>query len=236
MLRLLCFQKYLDAFTPFLIKGLRAFSALQLFMVSVGVVVDICGAVGNAIQPHCDAIMGALTDCLRDNTVHRDTKPAVFSCFGDIAMAIGAAFEPYLQVSTMLLMQAAHAQVSPDDEDMVDFINSLRLSILDAYTGIIMGFADGKALHKFAPNVGSVMQFLEFLSTPQSYKDDLCLQKAVALVGDIAQQMGTDQQIKQQINQPFVASLLQEAQVSADDSTREIASWTHGVVRHVIAV
>jgi len=199
-------------------------------------VVDICGAVGNAIQPHCDLIMGALTDCLRDNSVHRDTKPAVFSCFGDIAMAIGAAFEPYLQVASMLLMQAAQAGISPDDDELVDFINRLRLSILDAYTGIIMGLADGNALQFFVPNVVSVMQFLEYLSKPESFKDDLCLQKAVALVGDIAQQMGSDQQIKQQINQPFVASLLQEAQVSSDDCTREIASWTHGVVRHVIAV
>ena len=131
-------------------------------MVSVGVVVDLCGAVAGQIQPYCDDIMGALTDCLRDSTAHRETKPPVFSCFGDIAMAIGAAFEPYLQVATMLLMQAAQAQIQPDDEDLVDFINRLRLSILDAYTGIIMGLSDGQALHLFAPNVEP---FSDFCST-----------------------------------------------------------------------
>jgi len=221
---------------PLLIKGLRSFQELQLCMVSVGVVVDLCGGVGGQIQPYCDEIMGALTDCLRDSTAHRETKPPVFSCFGDIAMAIGAAFEPYLQVSTMLLMQAAQAQIQPDDEDLVDFINRLRLSILDAYTGIIMGLSDGQALHLFAPNVASIMQFLQYLSTPQSYKDDLCLQKAVGLVGDIAQQMGQDQHIRQQINQPFVSQLVQQASTSSEEPTRDIAGWTSGVVRQVISV
>jgi len=221
---------------PYLIEGVRTFSALQLCVVSVGVVVDICGAVGPNIQPYCDKIMAALFECLEAATPHRETKPVVFSCFGDVAMAIGAAFEPYLPKSTMLLMQAASASAnSADDEDMVDFINRLRLSILDAYTGIIMGLADGQSLHLFAPNVTSVMQFVQFLATPNSHKDDQVLQKAVALVGDIAQQMGQEQQIQQMINQPFVAQLVDEASSSVEVPTREIAQWTSGVVRQAIA-
>jgi len=153
---------------PFLVTGLRSFQAHGLCMVSVGVVVDICAAVGSQIQPFCDQIMGALTDCLKDGSAHRDTKPVVFSCFGDIAMAICAAFEPYLQVSTMLLMQAAGAPISLDDDELVDFINCLRLSFLDAYKGIIFGLSDGNVLHLFLPNVPNVMQFLQFLSTPRN--------------------------------------------------------------------
>ena len=218
---------------PPLIKGLRSFSAQQLFIVSVGVVVDICGAVGNQVQPYCDQIMAALTECLRDSSVNRETKPVVFSCFGDIAMAIGAAFDPYMSVASMLLMQAAGAPVQPDDEDLMDFINRLRLSILDAYTGMIMGFGDSQALHLFVPNVVSVMQFLEYLSTPTSYKDDMCLQKAVALVGDIAKEMGSDPSIKHQISQPFVVSLVREAHESTDGATREIAAWTQGILHQL---
>jgi importin subunit beta-1 len=220
---------------PYLVTGLRSFQAHQLCMVSVGVVVDICAAVGGQIQPFCDQIVGALTDCLKDGSAHRDTKPVVFSCFGDVAMAIGASFEPYLQVASMLLMQASQAQMQLDDDELVDFINRLRLSVLDAYTGIIMGLADGHALQFFVPNVSNVMQFLQFLSTPESYKDDMCLQKAVALVGDIAQQMGSDPRIRQQINQPFVAQLVQEAGTSSNEATRELATWTQGVVRETLS-
>ena len=109
---------------PFLVTGLRSFQAHQLCMVSVGVVVDICAAVGVQIQPFCDQIVGALTDCLKDGSAHRDTKPVVFSCFGDVAMAIGVNFEPYLQVATMLLMQASQAQMQLDDDELVDLLQA----------------------------------------------------------------------------------------------------------------
>ena len=218
---------------PALISGLRSFSAQNLFIVSVGVVVDICGAVGKQVQPYCDQIVAALTDCLLDSSVDRETKPVVFSCFGDIAMAIGAAFDPYLAKSSLLLMQAAGSPAQPDDEDLLDFINRLRLSILDAYTGIIMGLGDGGALHLFMPHVESVMQFLDFLAKPSSFKDNMCLQKAVALVGDIAKEMGSDPSVKRQISQPFVVSLVREAHESSDSSTRELAAWTQGVLQQL---
>lgn len=203
-------------------------------MVSVGVVVDICAAVGGQIQPFCDQIMGALTDCLRDGSAHRDTKPVVFSCFGDVAMAIGASFEPYLQVASMLLMQASQAQMNLDDEDLVEFINRLRLSVLEAYTGIVIGLSDGNALNLFVPSVTNVLQFLQFLSLPESHKDDLCLQKAVALVGDIAQQMGSDPRIRGQLNQPFLSTLVQEAANSNNETTRELALWSRGIIQTVL--
>lgn len=220
---------------PALESGLRSFQALEVCTVSIGLVVDLCGAVGGQIQPYCDQIMGAMTECLKDSSAHRDTKPLVFSCFGDIAMAIGGAFEPYLQVASMLLMQAAQAPVNPNDEDLVDFINRLRLSILDAYTGIVIGLSDGQKLQLFIPNVASLMQFVQYLSTAESLKDDQCLQKAVALVGDIAREMGADQQIRQLVMQPFVEHLLHQASESSEHFTREVAEYTRGVMQRLLS-
>ena len=218
---------------PPLIEGLCSLYTQQLFLVCVGAVVDICGAVGNRIQPYCDKIMDALIDCLCDKSVNRETKPVVFSCFGEIAMAIGVWFEVYMKVASKLMMEAAEALVQPDDEELVDFINRLRLSILDAYTGIIMGLANDNAFHLLVPTVDSVMQFLDILSLPASLTDDMCLQKAVALVRDIAQQMGTAPQIKEQLSRPFVLSLVRDAQASTDESTREIADSTVGALRQI---
>jgi len=219
---------------PLLLTGLRSFQAQSLCTVSVGVVVDICAAVGGKIQPYCDDIMRTLMECLKDASVHRDVKPIVISCFGDIAMAIGAAYEPYLQHSVMLLMQAAGQQAPPDNEEMVMFINSLRLSILEAYSGMILGLADGKALKIFLPTLMGIMQFLQFLASGNSNKDEDVLQKAVALIGDIANTMGTEPQVRQHLNQPYVAQLIQEALSSNDESVREIAEWSRGVVQQAI--
>lgn len=221
---------------PFVITGCRSVQAHDLCVVSVGVVSDLCIAVGNHVQPYCDLIIGALTDCLQDATAHRDTKPVVCSCFGEVAMAIGAHFEPYLQIIATLLMQASQTQAQPDDPVMTDFINKLRFSILDAYSGMIFGLSDGKALHLFMPHITHVFAFLQFLSTPQSLRDVLCLEKAVALIGDIAKQMGTDPSIKEALSQPYVAQLINDAGTSGDTSACELAMWTQSMVREALAV
>jgi importin subunit beta-1 len=163
--------------------------------------------------------------------VHRDIKPIVISCFGDIAMAIGAAYEPYLSVSTMLLMQASSQQPPDDDDELIVFINSLRLSILEAYSGIILGLSDGNALHLFAPNLPNILQFLQYLALPESQKDEDVLLKAVALIGDIGQQMGSLPQVKQQIQQQFAVDLIQEAGRCGDPEGQDIAGWTQGVLQ-----
>lgn len=221
---------------PLLANGIRSVQALSLCKVSVGVVVDVCGAVGAQVQPYCDQIMSALMEILKDASVNRDIKPVVISCFGDVALAISAAYEPYLQLSVMLLMQASQQQPSPDNEDFLMFINSLRLCILDAYSGIIMGLGDGNALQLFVPNLPSVLSFLQLLASPESLKDEDVLQKAVLLIGDICQLMGSEAVVKQQIAQaqPFLTQLLQESGSSHDETARESANWAHGEVQKVL--
>ncbi len=65
-------------------------------------------------------------------------KPAILQCFGDIASAIGGAFEKYLSVVAQVLQQAATVQASPDGSyEMFDYVISLREGIMDAWGGII---------------------------------------------------------------------------------------------------
>lgn len=65
-------------------------------------------------------------------------KPAILQCFGDIAGAIGGAFEKYLSVVAQVLQQAATVQASPEGSyEMYDYVMSLREGIMDAWGGII---------------------------------------------------------------------------------------------------
>jgi importin subunit beta-1 len=91
-------------------------------MASVDVVVDICGAVRKHIQPFCYQIATALMYCLQDGSALRDIKPVMFSCFGDVA-----AFEPYLDAASILLMQLDDVSMQLDDDEL-EYINRLRLS------------------------------------------------------------------------------------------------------------
>ena len=221
----------MSALQPFLIAGLRNFQAYQVCIVAVGTVGDISRNIEAQIQPYCDEVMNALIDSLKDSTVHRSVKPPVLSCFGDIAMAIGAAYEPYLQFSAMLLMQASSTKPPEDDEDLIEYFNLLRESILEAYVGIVQGLRDGNLLHQFYQYIPSVLQFSQELSVDPN-RDEFVLSKAVGLVGDLAQALGP--QIKDQMNQQFIAKLLNDAMGSGDKALVETATWASSVVTQAV--
>lgn len=71
--------------------------------------------------------------------VHRSVKPQILSVFGDLALAIGPEFKKYLEVVLGTLQQATQVTVDKTDFDMVDYLNELRESCLEAYTGIVQG-------------------------------------------------------------------------------------------------
>lgn len=219
------------ALQPYLIAGLKNYEAYFVCNVAIGLVGDISRALEGKLQPYCNEIVGALIDALRDDTVHRSVKPTVFSTFGEIAMAIEAAYEPYMQYSLMLLLQASSTRAPSDDEEMIEYINMLRESILEAYTGIIQGLKGGNRIDLFLPYAQSVLQFLQAIADDPN-RDEFVLSKAVGLVGDLASAMGPH--VKDQLNQPYVAQMLQEAEGTGDDTTMETAQWARGIIEGLI--
>ena len=81
----------------------------QVCQVSVGVLGDVCRAVEARIAPFCDRIMSVLLTNLQSNDVQRGIKPQILSAFGDIAIAIGDAFEAYLP-HVLQMLQSAQAR------------------------------------------------------------------------------------------------------------------------------
>jgi hypothetical protein len=49
-----------------------------------------------------------------------------------------------------MLIEASQAKFDHVDFGTIDYLNALRLSILDTYTGIIAGLADGGKVHDFS--------------------------------------------------------------------------------------
>ncbi|KAL3923539.1 MAG: hypothetical protein SGILL_001598 [Bacillariaceae sp.] len=228
------FDRYMEQVAPRLVAGVNNFAAYQVCIVAVGTVGDICRNIEGRMQPYCDPIMTVLAECLKHQSVHRSVKPPVLSCFGDIAMAIGAGFQPYLNFSMMMLMQAGGTTVDPEDEDLVDYLNLLRESVLEAYVGIIQGLRDGKLLQEFSPYVTPILQFLAALARDPS-RDDYVLGKAVGLLGDIAMTMPPVlPRLKQELNSSFVSELLADASNSGDQSMMETAQWATNVLNQAV--
>ena len=150
------FIKYMDAFKPYLLIGLRNTAEYQVMRnyvlriliiiqsfkvchAAVGLVGDICRAMSNRVLQWSDEIMEVLLSNLGDNSVHRSVKPQILSVFGDVALATGPEFRKYLSHVLETLMQASQAQVDRSDYDLLDYLNELREGCLEAYTGIIQG-------------------------------------------------------------------------------------------------
>ena len=121
-----------------------------------------------------------------------------------------------------MLMQASATTVPEEDDDLIEYLNMLRESILEAYVGIIQGLRDGNLLPNFMTYVPSILQFLQVIAEDPN-RDSYVLSKAVGLLGDLAQTMGP--QIKNEINKQFAAKLISDAMSSGDASMVEVATW-----------
>jgi len=57
--------------------------------------------------------MQVLLENLQSDVLNRNVKIVILSCFGDIALAIGPSFEPYLDATMTVLTQAGAVEPNP---------------------------------------------------------------------------------------------------------------------------
>jgi importin subunit beta-1 len=227
------FIKYMDAFKPFLLIGLKNVAEYQVCHAAVGLVGDICRALGNKIVLFSDEIMEVLMTNLGDNSVHRTVKPQILSLFGDLALAVGPAFVKYLDLVMTTLMQASQAQVDRTDYDMVDYLNELREGCLEAYTGIIQGLkGDGlngsPELVRVQPHVGYIIQFITVIAQDSKHSDG-SIAASAGLIGDLCAAYGRD--IVGLLDVEPIAELLTQGRRSKTSKTKTLSTWATKEIR-----
>ena len=153
------FAAYLPALAPVLEAGLAATRAPAVCAAAVGVLGDVARAVDDeALAPWGDVLMAALLRAVQSPETPRDVKPPILSAFGDVALALGLRFEPYLghvlptlAAAAQLASQAAAAAASTsgdnndEDEDAAEYAAMLRSGVAEAYAGVFNGMATGDA-------------------------------------------------------------------------------------------
>ncbi|KAI3638123.1 hypothetical protein MIR68_003734 [Amoeboaphelidium protococcarum] len=228
------FQRYADMFVPFLCQALQNHTEHQLCQIAVGVVGDLCRALNDQVVVYCEKFMTLLVQNLQSEVLHREVKPPILSCFGDISLAIESKFEPFLQVTMTVLQQAAQMQADPHDLDMVDYVCTLREGILEALTGIVQGFkmnGKGKLLLQYAE---TMLAFVYEIFQDQNKTEPL-VRGAIGLLGDMADAMGAD--LKQFLTGAWVEAFFKEARADRSFSvqTREVIRWSRSLVKQVVS-
>ncbi|KXZ55363.1 hypothetical protein GPECTOR_3g492 [Gonium pectorale] len=193
------FEKYLPQFAPFIRAGLQDHMQWQVCLSTVGVLGDVCRAVGAAVWPYCDELVSIVLSNLGSPTVHRNIKPELLTVLGDIALAIEGLFAKYLDAVLTILRQAMgmSVQMCNKDYDTYDYNNLLRRGILDALTGIVQGLSDditkgsnaGPASRdRLTAELPAIFQFICSIGSDQTAGDaydDEVSRAAIALMGDL---------------------------------------------------
>ncbi|KAJ2497903.1 karyopherin Kap95 [Coemansia sp. RSA 1972] len=230
------FTRYLDSFSPFLYNALQNHEEYQLCSISVGLIGDICRSLGQDAAQHCDQFMTILLQNLESNVLHRDVKPSILSCFGDIALAIGGRFETYLEVTFRVLMSACNLSAGTQavDFDTIDYNNQLRVGIFEAFVGITQGFkSDGKA-QLILSQVQSIIGFMNFVYNDQTRSDDVT-KGMIGLLGDLADAFPGGE-IREYLRADWIQALIREGRSSArGTSLRVISRWARDMVKQATA-
>ena len=230
------FIRYMNPFYPFLEKGLKQAQEWQTCLVTLGVLGDVCRALEEGIVEYCDSIMMILVNNLGDEAVPRSVKPAILASFGDIALAIGDNFIKYLEVVAPPLQAAAQMSVelakqADNDEDQIEFINSLRQSILEAWSGMFNGLSKENSdlyLRQISP---MLLDYIETIAADPNENLSV-MSRAADAIGDIASNIhGVGTLFLQK---PYVTGFLEKCK--SKPGPDEKASWALKMVQKSLSV
>jgi len=225
----------MDAFAPYLAVGLKNYQEYQVCNAAVGLVGDICRAIGIKVLPYCDDIMTLLLENLSNNNVHRSVKPQILSVFGDIALAVGVEFKKYLDIVLNTLMQASQLQVDKSDYDQVDYLNEVRENCLEAYTGIVQGLKGDKEtpnpeVQLIQDHVQYIIQFIIAIASEVDVSESL-ISALAGLIGDLCAAFGPA--IIQLIDCEIINQLLTKGKHSKVSKTRMLCIWALKEIRRL---
>lgn len=155
----------------------------RLCSIGVGIISDLCCTLPNSIQSHASLFMQLLISNLSNDNLHKDVKPVSISCFGDVAHALGPDFLPFVNMLMMILQQAGNMQADQNDLEMTAYVDSIRVSIIEAFVGMLQGLGqDLITRDAFLPHVNGFMLFVNSLVKGNT-RSDLLNQAILGLLG-----------------------------------------------------
>ncbi|VDD79992.1 unnamed protein product [Mesocestoides corti] len=222
------FLPYLEPVMPVVYRCLYLCVETQVCVNAIGLLSDLCRVLGKHLAPHCDILVQILMEVLQNSEADKSIRPAILSAFGDISLALGNGFAKYLPVVMETLKQATRAEVDLNDPDMVEYLNSLWSSCLEAYTGIIQGMKDGEngqsspQMQFIAGHVSFIVAFIQRVGNDSINTEDI-ISSSCGLIGDLVSAFGA--QILPIVDVEQVQNVLTLGRRSKNSRTRSVANW-----------
>lgn len=180
------FAKYMELFFPFLQQGLAHYADHQTVSASVGLVEDLCRSLKKVVAPWCEQIIKALYEASLSDGLHKDVKPVILACFGEIALALEEGFQPYLFLMQLLQSAASVSLTQHNDDEWIDYSNTLRESILTAFSGILQALKNHPQVMEVVRSTYAhvILEYLENIHGDTRNSEQV-LKNAVCALGDL---------------------------------------------------
>lgn len=218
------FLKYMDLFIPYLTKALTNYES-PTCITAVGLVADLAQSLGTAIGPYLNGLMDIMGVNLSNDQVKRELKPAILSCFGDIAGVVGEGFFPYMEVVMQICSQLANIVPEDNSYESMDYVTAVKEAVLDCYVGIVSSLSSKpELLYNF---LGPIFQLIQQIAGDiELAMNESTARSAVGLLGDIAA-MYQDGQLKNFYEQEWVTSFIKKSRsnLTFSQQTKDAARW-----------
>ena len=232
------FSKYATHFFPFLLNSMKKFDHINVCSASLNAVGDLSRTLGRQMDySACDPIITTLLEALQYPDLDLYLKPAVITCFGDIAFAIGGHFNKYLAHVMPILDLASKmdkdAHSTGYEEDDLRYISDLRSELFDAYASILNGLMDDNQQNALNPWIMSIFDFLQKVDAEEASMD--VLSRGVGFVGDLAKAfLPRKAEIAPLLRRPHVESLVNKVR-QGGASGADMASYATQEIQKCLA-
>jgi importin subunit beta-1 len=229
------FDKYMPVFLPYLTKTLQNTESPSS-NVAVGIVADLAQSMGLQILPYLEGIMTLLGQNLSDISVRRELRPAILSCFGDIAATIGVNFQTYLDFVMNICIQASNIEINDTTLETYEYVLNIKEGVVDCYVGIVSGMSTEPQI--IYPYCAPIFQFIQLIAQD----GNTCTIESIArattgLLGDLAA-MYPNGEFKQAFEQPWVTEFIKKTRSYPifGQKTKEAARWARDQQKRQIAL
>jgi len=230
------FESFMSHYIPYFRIGLQNFEDVQVCYMATGAVGDLCRALEGKITTYFDDILHILYTNLQNPVVDRKIKAAIITCFGDIALAVTGEFEKYLPPVVQMLQEASRTTLQDGpagNEEWIEYLNSLREGVLEAYTGIIHGLREANKLHLFKEHVTAVIMFVSSITEDKSANDSV-MNAAVGVIGDLIF-VFQHELTNFLAGAAFVTKLIEYASMRPDPKMQKTAQWLRDLLQRFSA-
>ena len=202
------FKQIFILYYPYIEFSIKSYSNNSLSKTGLLSLLHCITSTQDTIQKSED-MMKILIDVCTSNEVSRNNKTIAINIIGELALFSGVNFRGYLDDVMKLLFSAAQMglNIAADaDEDIVDFVKTLRYELIQTFTCIELTFNENENNKYLNPYIQSMFAFLKSCVEDTNIQTIDILRSILNLIIDLFGIYGI--QFKQLCDENFVAGFI----------------------------